>query len=778
LKHFVRSTCAVLLGALISSSPAWAQASSVTGRVVDPQGAIVANAEITLTAPAQSARSVRSAQDGTFGFGPIAPGSYTIRTDAAGFSPSSQTVTVGASPVTLTITLPVAGVSEDVTVRGALMGTVATGKTTLPVRDLPLTIQTVSGEVIAEQGANDLITALKNVPGVNAFTTYGVYEYYTFRGFFDSALLLDGVRNDGDRVNRTNTQLTNIDRIEVLKGPSSALYGSGALGATVNLIRKKPTATPTYDLAGSVGSWKTGRVTFGSAGRLGSDAALYRFDIGSETKEGYRHNDTTRLNVTPSLQWRFGDNNQLNVYYTFNRDRFGGDAGLPLTNFDFDVPVEDNVLPVPRDRNYRTPQDDATSYDHNIQVAYARQLSDSLGFRNTLSYRHFDDEYLLSEEVGFSPPSTVDRSYLYFKHHGRPLMNIAELTGRVKKGIEQNLVFGWETQRYRAHSTRPAESFFAAESIDAFNPVETQGPTALVIDRSSVLTNTTNAVYVQDHLTLGPRVKLLLGGRYDIYRNETHLDTIDDGVVVTPGPLVKRDAEAFSGRAGLVYQPSRRVDLYGSFANSFKPYNINQPDGSTLDPLTGTQIEFGQRFHIAADRVQLNTAVYRILKQNVAFGRPGGLFAQAGEVESRGFEADLETALTSSWRINGGYAFTDAQLLDYEESVGVNLRGNTPVFAPRHTFNLWTGYDWRNGFGVNVGGRYIGTVFADNANVFEVDGYGLANVAVRYRRGALEYALNINNITDTKYFVPHLDYAQVYPGDPSNVLGTVRVRWR
>ena len=104
--------------------------------------------------------------------------------------------------------------------------------------------------------------------------------------------LLDGVRNEGNRV---NTQLTNIERVEVLKGPSSALYGGAALGATVNLIRKKPSATPTYDFSASAGSWKTGRVAFGAGGRLGSDAALYRFDIGGETKEGYRHNDTTRV---------------------------------------------------------------------------------------------------------------------------------------------------------------------------------------------------------------------------------------------------------------------------------------------------------------------------------------------------------------------------------------------------------------------------------------------------------------------------------------------------
>ena len=772
MKHPVRSVCAVVLYALLVSCAAWAQGSgSITGRVVDAQGAIVANVEITASAPGQPERSVRSGRDGTFAFQSLAPGSYTVRMDAAGFAPTAQTVAVGTAEASLTVTMQVAGVNEDVTVQGALIGTVATGKTALPMRELPLTVQGVSRQLIEEQGDNDLVTALKNVPGVFAFTTYGVYEYYSFRGFQDSVQLLDGVRNEG---NRTNTQLTNIERVEVLKGPSSALYGGAALGATVNLIRKKPSAIPTYDFSASGGSWSTGRVAFGAGGRLANDAALYRFDIGGETKEGYRHNDTTRFTVTPSLNWRFGGNNQVNASYTFNRDRFAGDAGLPLTNSDFDVPIADNVPNVPRDRNYRTPQDNATSYDNNMQVAYARQLSNSLGFRDTLSYRYFNDEYFLSEEVDFIPPSTVDRYYLYFKHHRRPLMNIAELTGHFTKGVEQNMVAGWESQRYHNYTTLPEEDFFAATSIDAFNPVETQGPSDLTPTRANVFTNTTNAFYIQDHLTLGPQVKLLLGGRYDIYRRESHTDPIANGVQ-TEGPISKRDTEAFTSRAGLVYQPVQKVDLYGSYASSFKPLTVAQPDGSSLDPETGSQIEFGQRFHMVNDRLQLNTAVYRIRRQNVTFRRPGNIYVQAGEVQSRGFEADLETSLTSRWRINGAYAFTDAEFLDYQESVGINLRGNTPTFAPRHTFNVWTAFDWQNGFGINVGGRYFGRTFADNDNIFSIDGYGLGNVGVRYRRGQLDYQFNINNITSTKYFVAHQDYLQVYPGDPINVLATVRV---
>jgi TonB-dependent siderophore receptor len=758
---------------LSTASPAAAQTSTLTGRVVDAQGAAVVGADVTLTTTGRTPQTVRSGADGTFAFAGIARGSYTLTVQSAGFATATQTVTAGANPAPITVALQVAGLQEDVTVQAAAPATSATGKTDLPLRELPMTVNAVPRALIDEQAANDLVTALQNVPNVNPFTTYGVYEYYSIRGFLDNVELVDGVRAEG---NRTNTQLTAIDRVEVLKGPSSALYGGGALGGTINLIRKKPSATPAYDIMVAGGSSKTGRGAFGATGRLGSlGSTLYRLDVGGEAREGYRHDEPRRFTATPSIASQWGKN-QFNVYYTFNRDRFGGDAGLPLVDTDLGIPVKANVPDVPRDTNYRTPQDNAVSYDHNFQFIYARQLTSAIGFRNTLSYRHFNDEYFLSEEVDFIQPDTVDRYYLYFKHHRRPLMNIAELTARVRGPVEHNLLFGWERQRYYNYTTLPEEDFFQAASINAFNPVETQGPSDLTPTRQNVFTNNTNAFYAQDHLQLAPQLKLLIGGRVDRYRRNSHADALVDGGDPIEGPITRLENNAFTGRTGLVYQPTPIVDVYGSFANSFKPSTNAQPNGDTLDPETGQQWEVGQRLHLAQSRVQLTADVFRILRRNVAFRRPGNVFVQAGEMESKGFELDLETSPTAQWRVNASYGFTDASFLDFEQTVGENLRGNTPIFAPRHTFNLWTGYEWANGLGVSVGGRYFGTVFADNENLFVVDGYGTMGLGVRYTRGPFEYALNVNNLTNTKYFVPHQDYLQVYPGQPINVLATVRIQ--
>jgi iron complex outermembrane recepter protein len=758
-----------------------AQSSPVTGRVVDPQGASVASAEISLvpSAAGQRTRSTRSNADGAFSIDSVAPGQYTLLVRAPGFTESTQTMSVGAA-TNLTVTLKIAGVVEDVTVQGALLGTAATGKTNLPVRDMPMTINTVPGQVIEEQGTNDLVGALQNVPGVYAFTNYGIYEGYTFRGFLDlfpslANQLLDGVRHEGNRI---NTQLTNIERVEVLKGPSSALYGGGAIGATVNLIRKKPSSQPAYDAAFSAGSWSTGRAQFGATGPMGSDRTLYRFDFGAETKEGYRHNETRRVQVTPSLAWRLGTSDQLNVYYTFTRDKFAGDAGIPLV-----LPGEGDVAQffpdIPRDRNFRTPIDGATSYDNSLQVAYARQINNSWGFRNTFSYRPVNDEYFLAEFLFVEDDeTTVFREFLQFKHHRRPMTNLAEVTARIGGGVEQNLVFGWEGQHYKNHSNTVGDiGVVEATSIDLFNPVETQGPVDEPLTRIAYFTHNTNAFYAQDNLTLGPKVKAMVGGRYDVFRRTSHNNPVNNGVE-TEGPLLHRDADSFTGRAGLVVQPVPTVDLYGSVATSFRPLTQAQPDGTTLEPEKGRQLEFGQRFHMAGGRVQLNTAIFHIVRENVAFSRPGGVFNQASEMTSKGFEADILTSPVSNWRINGGYGYTDVTFGDFLVNATTNYNGNTSIMAPKHTFSIWTAYDWANGFGINVGARAQSKVFIDNANTLTYDGYGVLNLGARYRRGSVEYAVNVNNLTDSEYFASVLYDTQLYPGEPINVLGTVRIRFR
>ncbi len=179
--YTIRTPLAVLFLAAFAfvAAPlsAWAQGAAVSGRVLDPQGAAVVNAEVMLSGASQPTRTVRSSGDGAFSVSAVPPGTYQLLVQAPGFGLATQDVVVGAAPLSLTVNLQVGGLTEDVTVQGALTGTAATGKTNLPIRELPMTINSVPTQVIREQAANDLVTVLQNVSGVNAFTNYGVYEY-------------------------------------------------------------------------------------------------------------------------------------------------------------------------------------------------------------------------------------------------------------------------------------------------------------------------------------------------------------------------------------------------------------------------------------------------------------------------------------------------------------------------------------------------------------------------------------------------------------------------
>jgi iron complex outermembrane receptor protein len=249
--------------ALLIPTPASAQNGSVSGRVTDPDRAVVTEAEVTLTHIDTGAqRIVRSAADGTFRFIDLVPGRYLLQIMKPGFGMYSEDFTVTPTGYTIEASLQIAGVTEDVTVRGIATNP-SIGRTAVPLKDQPITVNRVTAEQLKQQGINDLVTAMQFVNNVNAYQQYGVYEHYQFRGFSDVVQMVDGIRNEGNRV---RSQLSNVESIEVLKGPASVLYGSDSLGATMNIVLKKPSPQPSYDGSVSAGSWNTYRGTFGATG--------------------------------------------------------------------------------------------------------------------------------------------------------------------------------------------------------------------------------------------------------------------------------------------------------------------------------------------------------------------------------------------------------------------------------------------------------------------------------------------------------------------------------
>lgn len=760
----------VLFVLVALATAAFAQDASIAGRVTDPDRALVVDAVVTLTdVRSGEQRRTRTSPDGTFVFAALAPGRYLVEIVAPGFSHYMDDVTLEGAPIGIEASLRIAGVNESVTVQG-IATTPSIGRTAVPLADQPITVNQVTAEFLQSRAINDLVTALQYVNNVNAYTQYGVYEYYEFRGFGDSVQMVDGVRNEGNRV---RSQLSNVESVEVLKGPASVLYGSDSIGATVNIVLKKPSREPAYDFSVAAGSWNTYRGTFGATGRLGSDRALYRLDTGIDSSDNFRGDAWQKINVTPSLSLRISDRDRLELRYAGNRNDLSGDGGLPLvTRPDGSSFIAD----VPRERRYSTPQDFALSVDHNVRASYGHTFGNGFGVRNIAGYRVYDDEYWVTETLRVIYPSTVTREFLYFKHERRPFTNQVELSGPLRFVVNHDFLVGWDHQSYRSRTTRKADASTPTTPIDLYHPVETHVTrTDFTTTRLDYADNFTNALYVQDHLTLTSQLKAVVGVRVDGVRRYTHNNPVSADGAETEVPAVKRRSQRPTSRAGLVYQPAAPLDIFAQYATSFRPNFNLQPDGSTLEPEHGTQYEVGQRLRLRQDRVTLNASVFQITKRNVTFSRPGGFFEQVGKVRSRGFEAELETRLRPGLQVDLGYGYTDAVYLDYRTTPATDLSGNKRPRVPPHTFAVNGTYTWKNRLALMAGATYRDTQFLNDQNTLSLDGFTLVNLGASYTQGPVQYGLSVTNVTDAFYYASIRGNQQFYPGEPRRYMATVRV---
>jgi iron complex outermembrane recepter protein len=651
----------------------------------------------------------------------------------------------------------------------------------VPDNELPVQVSTISQQVLEQQGANDLVNALRNVSGVSAERFYGVYEYYTIRGFMSSdtpydLLLVDGMRLEG---NRFNTQLNNVESVEVLKGPASVLYGAGALGGVINITRKKPQYQRAYDFLYRGGRFNSHQVAGGATGGVFNlRSLLYRVDASFDDSEAWRGAGGRRLNVSPSLTWLINENNRVTVNQAFNRDHFNGDGGLPV-----------DVINLPHfdlSRRFSTPYDFVRDDDSQSQVLLNSVLSPSWQFRDGFSYRRTSDHYFVTEGLSYNAEDyAIDRYALFFHHHRRPLLNQADLEGRFHfLGMNHTVLVGYEFENYYSYSESTADGGdFFPTSISLATYQETQPPiTAFPIARVTYFTNRTNAAYWQDQISVTKNLKVNIGGRYDNYDRVTRRDPWANGAPIGRGPDSKLNENSYTYRAGLVYSLAASQQLYFVSSSSFQPVTIIPASGKPLDPETGRSYEAGYRWQGLNGRIQTNLAFYKIFRDNVVIGRGMGLYDQAGQQSSKGIDLDINADLGHGIRALVNYGYTFARFDNYttfdDDGNPVNLAGNRPRYTPAHTGNLWLTKNWKSGFTAGVGMRYFGPIFTNNGDTIRLGGWTTFSGLASYRHGFWELSLNAENLLNRERYFLGSDYSdQVYPGAPINGFASVRFRF-
>ncbi|EPJ94233.1 TonB-dependent siderophore receptor [Pseudomonas psychrophila] len=701
----------------------------------------------------------------------LAQSGFTVRrTDVNTFAlepqPTAGALNLGATSIT-------SQVSNDTSYQPPVNTSVMRG--TGSTMEVPQTINVVAAQVIRDQAPRNLDDALNNVSGITQGNTLGsTQDSVMKRGFGDNR---DGsIMRDGMPLVQGRAMNATTERVEVLKGPASLLYGIQDPGGVVNVVSKKPQLEQYNALTvrgSTYGSGKNGSGgSLDSTGPLGDSGLAYRMIIDHEDEDYWRnfgvHRETL---IAPSLAW-YGDNTQVLLAYEHREFLTPFDRGTainPATNHPLDIPAT-RRLDEPfnnmegRSDLYRLEVDHDLNNDWKAHLGYSwnRETYDASQVRVT----EVNPNGTLTRKMdGTQGAITTDR------------FSTVSLQGKVQAaGMQHDLVFGVDDEYrkiYRADLIRQnSQSTFNYE-----NPVygnEVAGTTVSASDSNQTDLLRSDSLFAQDSIHLTDQWILVAGARFQKYDQlagkaipfKTNTDT--NGVKWIP-------------RAGLVYRYTDELSFYGSYTESFKP-------NSTIAPLTGGVVldsaiapeeskswELGAKLDMPG-RITGSVALFDIKKRNVLVSTTEAgntVYSAAGEVRSRGLELDVSGQLSEQWSVIGSYAYTDAEVTKDTKYEGMRLQN-----VAKNSGSVSAVYDVGNIVGgdklrIGAGARYVGERAGDALNDFDLPGYTVADAFATYdtriEGQKVKFQVNVKNLFDRTYYTSAASRTFVSIGDSRQV---------
>jgi iron complex outermembrane receptor protein len=648
-------------------------------------------------------------------------------------------------------------------------------RTDTPLRDIPQSIQVVPQEVIREQSGNNIRDALRNVSGVVEGDNFGGnLDSFIIRGFF-ATTLRNGFRGRSFGQFATETTLnevSNLERIEVLKGPASVLYGNAEPGGIINLVSKQPLNEPYYAADFQIGSFGFVKPSIDLSGPLTADRSVrYRLNATYQSAEGFRQpfdNNFQRFFISPVLSWDIGKQTNLTLELAYLNDKRPFDQGI--------VAFGDGIADIPFSRNLGEPDDVFQVEQFNIGYRLEHRFNDNLKLRHAFNYliaKNFDYKVQpneLDESTGLLSrdfDSNDDTSASYGLQ--------TDLNAKFKTGsIQHNLLIGFDLTRQTTEGTNRGLEPGTAPAIDIFNPVYLGKPPLsdfTTLFRDNYGRADTLGVFLQDQITLSDNLKLLIGGRFDAVslRNE---DRLFDSVTT-------QSDSAFTPRVGLVYQPIEPISLYASYGRSFNPNFARSVDNQFLEPERGTQFEVGMKADLNS-RLSLNLATYWLTKTNIATTDPNNeeFSIPIGEIQSRGIELDLTGEILPGWKVIASYANTNSEVTESNDYP----TGLKTALVPENAASLWTTYQLQSGalkgLGFGLGLYYLSERPGDFDNSYTLPSFLRTDAAIFYQRDRWRAAINIKNLFDEEY-IESVAYgrSRITPGAPLSVVGSFSIEF-
>ncbi|WP_412468486.1 TonB-dependent siderophore receptor [Pedobacter sp. KLB.chiD] len=690
------------------------------------------------------------------------------------------------------------------------------GKIENELRDIPQSVSYASKELIADQGLMRVGEVVKNFSGVNQFS---FYDDLTIRGFRvngqSNTQLLNGLRTS---TGFWKQSLANyLERVEVLKGPSSALFGNASPGGVVNRVTKKPLDETRRTVSLTMGSFNTFRGLADFTGPATKDSTLlYRLNLGYENAETFRDLMFDRnVVIAPSLTFVPSEKTRINfdLVYTDSKSRL--DRGQPIFgSFDLNS--------TPQSLSLNTTNDYLNELTYNATISITHKITDNLSLNASYlktGYSEDLNEHRTSNAYGVDANGAAINNlagmYVQIRKRKRFIdnfsgyVNYTPKTGIVEHKIVAGYDFGSEKlpvggsqltaggYRNAANNGAIANYVPANKSkylLDAAgNPVPNvphfnlsdplssqrmQDDSKLFFTPSIVAPTYyyLNSGYLQDQFKIGA-LQVLAGIRYEYYTDFAGYKTQAE---------VKTHSYAWLPRLGAVYSINPNINFYGSYVEGYNPQtaaNIANPNaGGPFDPLKSNMVEFGAKTSWFRDQLSVSAAVYQIKQTGALYATPGvvDVLRQIGDEQSRGFEMDVIGKIMPNWNVIASYSYNRAKIL---ESGTVGEIGIQKPNAPKNTANLWSRYTFIEGLakGLGIG---LGINYTDRRNLFydpkfspenqiTIPSFTLFNAALFYNIGKLQLQLNANNIGNKKHWVGGYDYLRLFPGQPENYMFTI-----
>lgn len=667
-------------------------------------------------------------------------------------------------------------------VHGYVAGRSSSGtKTNTPIMETPQAVSVIGAEQIRDQKPNKLDEVLRYTAGVRA-GTFGAdtrNDWWLIRGFKsdDVGLFLDGMQLFYTSYASWKLQPPNMERVEVLRGPSAVLYGGSSPSGIVNVISKMPPTEPVRYIETGINNFGNAYVGFDVGGPVAmqpQDGKLFYRVVGQVQNGNTQVNFTPDNNyfIAPSFTWKPDADTTFTVLASASKQDTRGINFLPyqgtVTNAPFGkIPTSFFV----GDPNV----DKFTREQEMLGYLFERNLTDDLTFRQNARFAHIDLTYRGFVGNGWDNinTATMGRYNWYAKNTANQADLDNQLEYRVNTGpVEHTLLFGVDLKGYQIDDYQ-AFNFGTVPSINVFNPAYGLDiPLTGAPFRNFLLTQKQAGTYVQDQMKLG-NFTLVLSGRNDWV--ETTQAARDTGA-----NIAQRDDSRFSGRAGLIYNFDNGIAPYVSYSTSYNPIIGLNAQNRLFLPETAKQAEIGVKVAPKGFDGYFTASVFDLKRQNIATTDPSNVLLQnqTGEVTSRGIELEAVANATSELKLIG--AFTAYHLFTSKD-LDPSLVGKTPTNTPEMLISGWADYTFRDGplegLGFGGGVRYVGSSWADTGNTLEVPAVVLGDLAVHYEWQNWRTAINVINLTDKIYVASCASASSCFYGDRRRITASLAYKW-